>query len=80
MVSNIRLDILIQLNCLQNCYLRGYPSCLQLRPLRGGNSWSLLAALKPGPTQSSGAQPIRGQHSLGPTNQRRRLSLPNLAV
>ena len=30
---------------------KGYPSCLHLRPLRGGNSWSLLAALSPGPTQ-----------------------------
>ena len=80
MIGTVGFDILKLLKCLQNCYLRCYPSCLQLRPLRGGNSWSLLAPLSPGPTQWSGAQPIRGRHSSQLTNQRRRLSLPSLAV
>ena len=40
----------------------------------------LVTALSPGPTQWSGAQPIRGRHSSQLTNQRRRLSLPSLAV
>ena len=80
MIGTICFDILKLLECLQNCYLRGYPSCLQLRPLRGGNSWSLLALLSPGPTQWSVARPIRGQNPSQLTNQRRRLSLPSLAV
>ena len=71
MVRNVCQNRLMYLKRLQNYYLRSYPSCLHLRPLRGGNSWSLLAALLPGPTQSSVTQPIRGQTSSQLTNQRR---------
>ena len=80
MIGTKGFHILKLFKCLQNSYLRGYPSCLQLRPLRGGNSWSLLAALSPGPTQWSAPRPIRSRHSSQLTNQRRRLSLPSLAV